>query len=386
MEEQLKLPEFNPYFEKILKSYIDITSTTIMKSTSKSHSTAIKYFLRYIAENYPEITNLSDLKRSPHVESWLSYISSGKLCKATRNLKIMTVRKFLHDIYEWEWKDAPQPGLLTSKDMPHLDDCLPKPIPPEIDMKLQKYLKTKNTLWAQALLLLRKTGMRIGELQNLELNCLEKLADGNYVLHVPLGKLHTERNIPVDNETAKIINHIIECRPLSLLNPLSPKGNQYLLVKHNSARPSYAGLRDALVRYTTLCGITMKISPHQLRHTYATELLRAGMNLTVLMKLLGHKDITMTLRYVGFSPLDLQQAYHMAIKNTKNLNLLVKSHGTVTSNQIIDNFDYVLQEISASISKMESIYKDTNDKNRKKKLHRLLERLRRIYSDMRNVK
>jgi site-specific recombinase XerD len=322
--EQLEIPEFNPYFESILQRYTAAVSTTVTQSTVISQLSSVKNLFRYLTENHPEIDNLSKLKRSPHIEGWLYNLTSKKHSKATIRLRIMTVRKFLHNMYDWEWEDAPQPGLLTSKDMPPLDKYLPRPLTPESDMKLQQYLRKKNTLIAQALLLLRKTGLRIGELQNLELNCLEKISDGNYVLHVPLGKLHSERIIPVDSETVKIIKHITDLRPLSLFNPKTSKGTPYLIVNKYWRRPSYAGLRDSLANMAIQSGIQTPVSPHMLRHTYATELLRAGINLAALMKLMGHKDISMTLRYTGITQPDIQKAYITAIESSRSLYSLLK--------------------------------------------------------------
>jgi integrase len=57
------------------------------------------------------------------------------------------------------------------------------------------------------------------------------------------------------------------------------------------------------------------VTPHRLRHTFATEMLRLGISLPALMKLLGHKDIRMTLRYVQVTQQDLQREFHQAREN-----------------------------------------------------------------------
>ena len=54
------------------------------------------------------------------------------------------------------------------------------------------------------------------------------------------------------------------------------------------------------------------MTPHPLRHTFASEMIRLGMSLPALMQLLGHKDIRMTLRYVQITQLDLHREYHAA--------------------------------------------------------------------------
>jgi hypothetical protein len=59
-------------------------------------------------------------------------------------------------------------------------------------------------------------------------------------------------------------------------------------------------------------GITKRIVPHQLRHSFGAEMLRAGVSFPAVMKLLGHQNPEMTLRYVKVCLLDLQREFHLA--------------------------------------------------------------------------
>jgi len=383
MDQQWNLyPEFTPAFTEIMNKYHALVSTTITHSTARGHITTMKDFFRYLKKSHPAVVKLSDLKRSPHIEGWLTDLASRDLGKATRKLRIMSLRKIFQNIYEWEWEDFPQPGMITPKDMPHLDDYLPKPLTPEADMKLQNYLRGNKKLLPQALLLLRKTGIRIGELRDLDLECMENISDGNYVLHVPIGKLHSERVLPVDPETVNIIKHIIDLRPISLFNPKNSKGRQYLITNRYCRRPSYTGLRSVLGRLAIQSGIHTPISPHMLRHTYATELLRGGINLVALMKLMGHKDISMTLRYTRIVQEDIKKAYHAALENSKSLYGVLRPEKTDMNSADDGNLGPVLGGIANAITKIESLHKDTADKTEKRKVQRLAERLRRIYKDL----
>jgi site-specific recombinase XerD len=383
MEQQLKPNELNPYFEKIIYSYIKIISTTLRPWSVTSYFYSLKNFFQYLIKYHPEIVNLSELKRSPHIEGWLSNLASKKMTNGTKITRIMNIRKFLHDMYEWGWEDAPQPELITCKDFPKQDEYLPRPIATEMDKILKEYLRTQNTLMAQALLLLRKTGMRIGELRDLEKDCLEKVSDGKYTLHVPIGKLHKDRIIPVDEETVEIVNCILNLRgsPQTLLsNPRTGKPTQFLLIQNNSKRPSYAGLRDNLINLSIRSGIPEKITPHRFRHTYASELLRGGINLAVLMTLLGHKDLRMTLRYAAVTEPLIQQSYYAALEKSQTLYLLPKSENTTLQNvNEISNPDYILNVINNLIIKINSFGKDSTEPIYKKRIHRITERLRKIY-------
>src|SRR6266481_9691668 len=66
-------------------------------------------------------------------------------------------------------------------------------------------------------------------------------------------------------------------------------------------------------------GCTSPVTPHRLRHSFATEMLRLGVSLPALMQLLGHSDIRMTLRYVQVTQQDLQREFHLARLNTAPL-------------------------------------------------------------------
>lgn len=378
MKENFKI---NPDFDWTKEYFLKTLAPVVQHGTQAGYRSALKGFLGYISIHHPEVKKLSDLKRSPHIEGWLSHMTTNGFSKGTRRHRIVCVRRFLHLIYEWEWKDVPEPGLVTSRDMPSQDKYLPRPFTPEMDMKLQEYLRNKPTLMAQAILLLRKTGMRIGELGDLELNCLEKLHGGHYVLHVPIGKLHTERVIPVDDETVEVISRIKKLRGhfLPLKNPRTGKAAQFLIVFGRYwRRPSYAGFRDAFVRMIIASGIKTHVTPHQLRHTYATEMLRGGLSLPALMKLLGHKDISMTLRYAGVSQVDLQNEYYNAINKNKSVHTVLQSPERQENTDKPD----ALEGLKNTITKLQSAHKDSKEKAGKKKLQRMLERLRRISRDI----
>ena len=72
-----------------------------------------------------------------------------------------------------------------------------------------------DDLPANALLLTRATGIRIGECIDLALDCLRQIGPDQWALHVPLGKLHTERLVPVDQDGRRIMDRILALRALA---------------------------------------------------------------------------------------------------------------------------------------------------------------------------
>jgi hypothetical protein len=74
----------------------------------------------------------------------------------------------------------------------------------------------------------------------------------------------------------------------------------------------YKTLHGALAEAAKRAGCSVPVTPHRLRHSFATEMLRLGVSLPALMQLLGHKDIRMTLRYVEVTQQDLHREFHTA--------------------------------------------------------------------------
>ena len=78
-------------------------------------------------------------------------------------------------------------------------------------------------------------------------------------------------------------------------------------------------LRPYLHEVSVAAGIPIRIVPHQLRHTYASEMVRSGVTLPALMKLLGHTSPEMTMRYVEVASNDLQREFHLARSQPRHL-------------------------------------------------------------------
>jgi hypothetical protein len=78
-------------------------------------------------------------------------------------------------------------------------------------------------------------------------------------------------------------------------------------------------LRPYLSDAAAAVGISKRIVPHQLRHTYATDMVRAGVSLPALMTLLGHVKAEMTMKYVQVAGNDLQREFHLARSQPRHL-------------------------------------------------------------------
>jgi hypothetical protein len=147
----------------------------------------------------------------------------------------------------------------------------------------------------------------------LPLHCLRQVGSEQWALHVPLGKLHTERLVPVDAEVRRIVERILALRTSSW----RLAGSDDFLLPHRDARHSVIvrTLQELLAQAARRAGCVSHVLPHRLRHSFATEMLRLGVSLPALMKLLGHKNIRMTLRYTDVTQEDLQREFQRARQN-----------------------------------------------------------------------
>jgi site-specific recombinase XerD len=220
----------------------------------------------------------------------------------------MCVRRLLDDLADngYPVRDA----LILNQDFPPRDLYLPIPLAPEADAILNDQLRRDDDLLSNALLLIRATGMRVGECLRLNRAALRHLGENQWALHVPLGKLHNERWVPVDEDARRIFDRI-----LSLVGPPPEQtpdpGSCPLLLSINGTRVTYHRISAALKKAAKRAGC-LPVRLHQLRHTYATAMLRAGISITALKEILGHKDIRMTMGYIQVTQKDLQREYHSA--------------------------------------------------------------------------
>ena len=188
--------------------------------------------------------------------------------------RIVTLGRFLGDICEWGWPDAPARRLVFPRDVPRAPRPLPRYLPPDRDRRLQEALcASENRLVADALLLARACGLRIGELVDLELDCVHELPGAGASLKVPPSKLDSERMVPLDEETLELVDRIVEQR-WPLPHPRTGRLADFLLTHHGKRLSTHA-LRDELARAATAAGLP-HLTPHQLRYTYATALVNAG--------------------------------------------------------------------------------------------------------------
>jgi len=167
---------------------------------------------------------------------------------------------------------------------------------------------------------LRGTGLRVGELLDLELGAVVDYGPAGTWLRVPLGKLATERTVPLDEPTLAALDEWAHRRGghRPIPHPRTGRPTDFLFTEHGR-RLGATRLRNGLLAAVAAAGLTdltgrpLRVTPHQLRHTYAATLANAGMSLQALMALLGHVTPEMTIRYATLASPTLRGAYDEAM-------------------------------------------------------------------------
>lgn len=305
--------------------YLERLEATLSRSTVQGTASDLAHFGRYLARAHQGLESLALLDRRRHIEPYLNEVGAAlnhrtgsPIAASTAKGRVQSVARFLEAIAEWGWPEAPPRRLVFPRDAPRLPHALPRYLPPEEERALLGALeRSPNRLYADALLLMRATGVRIGELVDLELDCVHEVPGQGAWLKVPLGKLLTERMVPVDDETVDILDRIVESRSPGrpLRHPRTAKLVEFLLT-HQGRRVSACTLRDELHRAAAQAGLK-DVVPHQLRHTYATALVNAGCSLQALMALLGHASAEMSLRYGRLFDATVRAEYERALAQAK---------------------------------------------------------------------
>lgn len=312
-----------------LLAYLDARATVLRPKSIAKITSALGVFGEFLTTEFPELTSTAGLQRH-HIEAFLRW-SATRSCRGNHGGRpvgpfvvahaALTVGGFLDDITEWGWPQAPPRRLVFPSDIAKQPQLLPRALPPETDTALMVAVADLDDSFARVgLTILRGTGLRVGELLDLEVDCVVDYGPAGSWLRVPLGKLNNERMVPLDAAVLAAFDEWFAQRnhQRAVPHPRTARPTEFVFVANGrrlTAARLQRGLRDATAA-TGLAGPDgqpLHIVAHQLRHTYATSLVNAGMSLQALMTLLGHRSPEMTMRYAKLASPTLRAAYDEAV-------------------------------------------------------------------------
>ena len=235
----------------------------------------------YIRELQEEGKKASSISRSiASIRSFYQFVLKNKKVKAdpTQNIQSPKIEKRV-------------PSVLTSKEVELLLDQ-----PKDVDLK---GIRDKAMLeFAYA------TGMRVTEI--ISLNMEDVNLDEGYVICKHGNK---QRNIPLGNMSLKALKEYVE-EARDIL--VKTEEEQALFVNINGSRLTRQGFWKIIKFYKEQAHITKDITPHVLRHSFATHLLQNGADLKAIQTMLGHSDISSTQVYMQFQDEGLKNVYRKA--------------------------------------------------------------------------
>lgn len=228
------------------------------------------------------------------------------LNKATSSISrlISSMRKF----YQWLARQNIQKlNPMLEIDLPKKERRLPVALSrDEVDKLLeQPDTEKKLGLRDRAILeTLYATGMRVSELINLE---LQDLHEDLGLIRV-LGKGSKERLIPISPVALNWIEKYQEKVRDALILKVG-QNDEHIFLNNRGKQLTRQAIWQMIKRYCQSAGITKDVTPHTLRHTFATHLLENGADLRVVQEILGHSDISTTQIYTNLSQKHILQVY-----------------------------------------------------------------------------
>ena len=242
------------------------------------------------------------------IQDFILNLKQRKYAETTVARKVAAIRSFFGFLAaEGILADNPTEGLAS----PRVGKMLPKAITPnEVDELLEQPCKraTPEARRDRAMLeLLYATGMRVTELVSLDLTNIS--VDGKNPFVRCTGKGAKERVIPIHEQaTEALVEYVNEARPLVVRN----KNEKALFVNRRGERLTRQGFWLILKGYAKAANLRDNVTPHTLRHSFATHMLRGGMPLRHVQEMLGHANISTTQVYTHLATEHVREVYEKA--------------------------------------------------------------------------
>jgi integrase/recombinase XerC len=247
------------------------------------------------------------LAQTDTVRAYLALLNEKQYSKATIARKLATLRSFYKYLVKRNQLDS---NPVTAVRTPKQEKKLPKFLEYEQVKKLLETPPRDNWLGARDRAILEtlySTGIRVSELVALNMDDVDFLGE---VVHVR-GKGKKERIAPIGSSALQAIQHYMEFRN----KRAQSNGNfdsKVLFVNKHGRRLSTRSVRRKMDKYLKMAGLDPSISPHTLRHSFATHMLNNGADLRSVQELLGHQSLSTTQIYTHLTTRRLKEVYENA--------------------------------------------------------------------------
>ncbi|MFH0840345.1 MAG: tyrosine recombinase XerC [Candidatus Omnitrophota bacterium] len=283
--------------------YIDKFINYLNIEKNASHHTIVNYsvdlrdFAKFLGET--SVENVSYL----FLRKYLANMKEKNYSKRTVARKLASLRSFFKFLYrEGYIKANPSSGIAT----PKLDKKLPIFLGPDEVSRLIESPNEKDAsgLRDRAIMeTLYSTGMRVSELVGMSLNNVDFIGG---VVKV-FGKGKKERLAPIGDKALRAIRNYLDKRGVARLND-----KKAVFLNKGGQRLTDRGVRRIMEKYIKRVSLREGVSPHTLRHSFATHLLNRGADLRSVQELLGHMNLSTTQIYTHVTTERLKEIYDKA--------------------------------------------------------------------------
>jgi len=272
----------------------------LSKNTSQSYKTDIEKLITFIEKR--ELDSITRIK-SNHISEFLTELNISGLNISSINRCIVSVKQFFkYLMLENIINRDPTADLVSPRMKKTVPDVLSVEDVEKI-LNIPDLTKFEGVRDSAMLEVLYASGLRVTEL--VELKQININYDHGYI--VVMGKGSKERIVPIGLTSIKKINDYLE---LSRPNLVKNKLSDYLFITRRGTCFTRQGFWKLIKAYAKESGIEKNISPHTIRHSFATHLLERGADLRTIQLLLGHSDISTTQIYTHVERKRMTEIYN----------------------------------------------------------------------------
>ena len=295
--------------------YLDQLTVRLRPNSVNAIDSSLRQFAGFLLENHPNVVTVAAVRRN-HVQTYKTWLAARHgnrgptLANHTIRGRLGALLAFFNRLDELEILDAPSRSPILRSDLPIKDDPLPRFIDDAASAKLLTTVRAHPDLFTRvAIELLARTGLRRSELLGLTTDAVVQIGS-SYWLRIPVGKLHTDRYVPLHPQLKTLLDEWTTHR--------GDTARSKLLFIERGRRINASRLATALTTVAAAAGIG-HVSPHQLRHTLATQAINRGMSLEAIAALLGHKSMSMTLVYARIADRTVADEYFAVTQKVEAL-------------------------------------------------------------------
>lgn len=291
--------------------YIDKYLEYLKVERKYSNKTILSYkddlieYNEFLGNNFTNILNI-DMNI---VNNYMKYLYDRKITKSSISRKISSIRGLYNYLVR---EDIIKENHFNKIQNPKRELYLPKFLKDEELDKIFSVCNSNNPTEERDTLiieLLYATGVRVSELVNIkikDINREEKLIK-------VLGKGNKERMVIYNNHTKKALDTYLK----DGYNYFNKKSSEYLILNKNGNKLSERYIREIINKKVSQASLDIKISPHTLRHTFATDILENGADLMTVKELLGHESLNTTSIYTHITNEQIKKTYNLAHPRAK---------------------------------------------------------------------